>query len=38
MPPEEFENIINNKEKENESHQLVLTPLNVCPVFGVHIT
>ena len=25
LPPEEFENIINNKEKENESHQLVLT-------------
>ncbi len=25
MPPEEFENINNEKEKENESHQLVLT-------------
>ena len=25
MPPEEFENIIINKDKENESHQLVLT-------------
>jgi len=25
IPPEEFENIINKKEKENESHQLVLT-------------
>jgi len=25
MPPEEFENINNEKMKENESHQLVLT-------------
>jgi len=25
MPPEEFENINNENEKENESHQLVLT-------------
>ena len=25
MPPEEFENINNEKEKENESHQLILT-------------
>jgi len=25
MPPEEFENIINIKRKENESHQLALT-------------
>jgi len=25
MPQEEFENINNEKEKENESHQLILT-------------
>ena len=25
MPPEEFENINNEKRKENESHQLILT-------------
>jgi len=25
MPPEEFENINNKKEKKNESHQLILT-------------
>ena len=25
LPPEEFENIINEKKKESESHQLVLT-------------
>ena len=25
LPPEEFENIINDKKEKNESHQLVLT-------------